>query len=479
MYKLEKASKNKYRIEKHGSMKADVVVYINEKLKADIRGDQSIEQLVSAATLKGVLSPVVGMPDIHEGYGLPIGGVMAMPEDGLVSAGAVGMDINCGARLVRSNISSKDLDRSTLRNLMIGIESKVPLGTGGKNRAGEIIPLEEIAKKGAAACVQKGFGVKEDLEHTEENGSLGRATLATCSKRAVERGRVQLGTLGAGNHFIDLLNVAEIYDEETARVFGLEKGNLAVMIHCGSRGFGHQVCTDYTEIFWNKAQELGIEIPLKGLAAAPIKSKEGQDYLEAMAASVNFAFANRQLIMHNVRTVFEEVLESGWKKLGLDLVYDVAHNIAKWEEHQGKKVLIHRKGATRALPKGHKLNPRTYLETGHPALIPGSMGTASYVVVGTKDCEESYYSVNHGAGRRLARGEAKRSVDLKEFEKWMEKKDILINERNLEFVKDESPFAYKNVEEVISVLEEQGMIKKVAKLEPIGVIIGVNRRRRR
>ncbi|MFC1651800.1 RtcB family protein [Patescibacteria group bacterium] len=478
MYILKQSEKNKYIIKKHSQMNADVVIYISEKIKNEIQKDRSIDQLIDAASLPKVINPVVGMPDIHEGYGLPIGGIMAMPENGLVSAGAVGMDINCGARLIRSEIKSKDLDRTTLRNLMLGIESKVPLGTGGKNRLGEIIPLEEIAKKGAGACVAHGFGVKEDLEHTEENGLLAPAILDTCSKRAVERGRVQLGTLGAGNHFIDLQNIVEIYDEDIADVFGLEKGNLSVMIHCGSRGLGHQVCTDYTDIFWDKAQKTGIEIPIKGLAAAPIESKEGQDYLEAMTVSVNFAFANRQMIMHDVRTVFENVLEQGWNKLGLDLVYDVAHNIAKWEEHKGKKVLIHRKGATRALPKNHKLNPKTYFETGHPALIPGSMGTASYVVVGTDKCEESYYSVNHGAGRKLARGEAKRSVSLKEFEKWMDQKGILINERNLENVKDESPFAYKNIEEVISVLEERGMIKKIAKLEPIGVIVGVDRRRR-
>ncbi len=478
MLLLKKADLNKYIIKKADPMLVDVVVFISEKLKGEIEKDFSIEQLVGAASLKGVMNPVVGLPDIHQGYGLPIGGVMAMKEDGLVSAGAVGMDINCGVRLIRSDIKANILDRPTLRNLMISIENKVPLGSGGKNLQGEIIPLEEIAKKGAGACIAHGFGVKEDLKHTEENGCLGPATLVTCSARAIARGRVQAGTLGAGNHFIDLQEVEEIYEPEIAEVFGLTKGNLAVMIHCGSRGLGHQVCTDYTEVFLRKSRQLGLYIPFKGLAAAPIKSKEGQDYLEAMTASVNFAFANRQMIMHNVRTVFEDVLGQGWQKLGLNLVYDVAHNIAKWEEHQGKKVLIHRKGATRALPKGHPLNPETYKETGHPAIIPGSMGTSSYVVVGTEKCIESYFSVNHGAGRRLARGEARRTVDLKGFEKWMEEQGILINERNLLNVKDESPFAYKDIEEVVSVLEERRMIKKVAKLKPIGVVIGVDRRHR-
>jgi len=475
MFNLEKETPNKYRIKKTGNMLVDAVIYTNEKMLQDIKDDLSIQQLTDAACLKGVIDPVVAMPDIHQGFGLPIGGIMAMDvKKGLISAGAVGMDINCGVRLMSTKIPAKELkEKPKLRALMKAIEERVPTGTGkrGTHELSELPSLEEVAKKGSKTIVDKGFGYPEDIDKTEENGCLAGGSLENVSKVAAKRGREQLSTLGGGNHFIDIQVVDEIYEPEIAEDFTLKKDHIVTMIHCGSRGFGHQICTDYTNVLWDTAKKFGIYIPQKGLAAAPIDSKEGKDYYSAMAAAVNFAFSNRQLILHDVREAYKEVFNDTKENLGLDMVYDVAHNIAKYEEMNGQEILIHRKGATRALPPKNKYNPQRYMNTGHPVLIPGSMATPSYVLVGTEKAKESYYSVNHGAGRVMSRHAAHKELSPKVFEEKMQ--DILLSERNYAKVIDESPMVYKNIDDVINILVDEGLCKKVAQLRPIGVIIGI------
>lgn len=472
-YTLVKDGINKWRIPKFGKMRVDAVVYVNDSLKDLLRDDQSLRQLVNAASLPGVVEPVIGMPDIHEGFGLPIGGVMAIEEKGVISAGAVGYDINCGVRLVRSDLEADYFTKDILYKLIERIEHYVPTGIGkkGKHKGITRVIFDDVVHNGVEAVIKAGFGKKSDLEYIEEGGKLEGADISAVSEEAQERGEEQLGTLGGGNHFIEIQKVEEILEENLAEKFGLFKGQLAVMIHTGSRGFGHQIATDYTKILWEAAKKYGIEVPEKGLAAAPIKSKEGQNYYKAMAAAVNFAFSNRQIIMFDVIRAFEDVLKKSEESMGFKLVYDVAHNIAKWEVHGGKRVLVHRKGATRALPAGHPQNPPSYNDTGHPALIPGSMGTGSYVVVGTEKAAETFYSVNHGAGRRLSRNQAKK-ISKEEFERSMG--DVVYNVRSYKDIVDESPLAYKDVEAVVSVLEERGITIPVAKLIPLAVVKGAD-----
>ncbi|MBE3578845.1 RtcB family protein [Caldanaerobacter subterraneus] len=472
-YTLVKDGINKWRIPKFGKMRVDAVVYVNDSLKDLLRDDQSLRQLVNAASLPGVVEPVIGMPDIHEGFGLPIGGVMAIEEKGVISAGAVGYDINCGVRLVRSDLEADYFTKDILYKLIERIEHYVPTGIGkkGKHKGITRVIFDDVVHNGVEAVIKAGFGKKSDLEYIEEGGKLEGADISAVSEEAQERGEEQLGTLGGGNHFIEIQKVEEILEENLAEKFGLFKGQLAVMIHTGSRGFGHQIATDYTKILWEAAKRYGIEVPEKGLAAAPIKSKEGQNYYKAMAAAVNFAFSNRQIIMFDVIRAFEDVLKKSEEEMGFKLVYDVAHNIAKWEVHGGKRMLVHRKGATRALPAGHPQNPPSYRDTGHPALIPGSMGTGSYVVVGTEKAAETFYSVNHGAGRRLSRNQAKK-ISKEEFERSMG--DVVYNVRSYKDIVDESPLAYKDVEAVVSVLEERGITIPVAKLIPLAVVKGAD-----
>lgn len=472
-YTLVKDGGNKWRIPKFGKMRVDAVVYVNDSLKELLRDDQSLRQLVNAASLPGVVEPVIGMPDIHEGFGLPIGGVMAIEEKGVISAGAVGYDINCGVRLIRSDLEADYFTKDILYKLIERIEHYVPTGIGKKGRHKGItrVIFDDVVHNGVEAVIKAGFGKKSDLEYIEEGGKLEGADISAVSEEAQERGEEQLGTLGGGNHFIEIQKVEEILEENLAEKFGLFKGQLAVMIHTGSRGFGHQIATDYTKILWEAAKRYGIEVPEKGLAAAPIKSKEGQNYYKAMAAAVNFAFSNRQIIMFDVIRAFEDVLKKSEEEMGFKLVYDVAHNIAKWEVHGGKRMLVHRKGATRALPAGHPQNPPSYRDTGHPALIPGSMGTGSYVVVGTEKAAETFYSVNHGAGRRLSRNQAKK-ISKEEFERSMG--DVVYNVRSYKDIVDESPLAYKDVETVVSVFEERGITIPVAKLIPLAVVKGAD-----
>ncbi|AZK59069.1 RNA-2',3'-PO4:RNA-5'-OH ligase [Candidatus Desulforudis audaxviator] len=469
---LVRDGKNRYRLVRTGKMRVDAVVYVNEVLLPLLRDDKSLEQLAHAAMLPGVINPVVGMPDIHEGFGLPIGGVMAVGEDGVISAGAVGMDINCGVRLIRTDLRVREVPVPQLKNLMLTVEDYVPTGVGKKSKHGELSRrlFERVARTGVRALVEQGVGAAADLEYIEEGGCLAGADLDAVSREAYKRGETQLGTLGGGNHFIEFQEVAELLEPALAERWGLFPGQLTVMIHTGSRGFGHQICTDFSRSHVTAAKKYGIELPNKGLACAPSNSPEGRQYFQAMACAVNFAFANRHLISHDVGRAFADVFRKEPEKLGFGLVYDVAHNIAKWERHGGRKVLVHRKGATRALPPGHEDNPRPYRETGHPALIPGSMGTSSYVLAGTERAAATFFSVNHGAGRVLSRGAAERTISREQFEESMGA--VLYNIRNFKEIVDESPLAYKDVDQVVQTLAEIGLTRKVARLRPLAVIKG-------
>lgn len=469
--RLKKIDHNRYLLPRQGKMKAEALVFLSDYLYREVLEDESLEQLAQAACLPGVCQPVVGMPDIHSGFGLPIGGVMAVDaRDGVVSAGAVGMDINCGVRLLTTGIHRREVDKARLRQLMDCIEEGVPTGIGKASRhikGGQVV--REVMVEGARALVKQGYGRPRDLEATEEGGCFPGADPDKVSREAHKRSN-QLATIGGGNHFIEIGYISQVPEEGIAGSLGLVKDYLTVMIHTGSRGFGHQVCNDYTKIMLKAGARYGIELPSKGLACVPIDSPEGRDYLGAMACAVNFAFGNRQLINHEVREAFGKVFQCSPDELGLDLVYDLAHNIAKFEDHSGRRLLVHRKGATRALPPGHPSNPDRYRATGHPVLIPGSMGTASYVVTGTEKNQVTFYSANHGAGRVMSRKAAWKKLCKNELAREME--NILTNTRDYKKILDEAPGAYKNIHEVVSTLSDIGLTRQVAQLRPLAVIKG-------
>ncbi|MEO0279140.1 MAG: RtcB family protein [candidate division WOR-3 bacterium] len=460
-------------------MKVPGIVYAKESMLKEIVDDGAHEQVANAAFLPGIVKASLAMPDIHFGYGLPIGGVIAtdMEEDGVVTPGGVGFDINCGVRLLRSNLSLKDVE-DKLEELIDEIFENVPSGVGStsglklsKNDA------KGVWRKGAKWAVEMGYGDKEDLDATESSGCLEFADPDLISERAYDRGRDQLGTLGSGNHFLEIQVVEEVFNERLAEKFGLFKGQITIMIHTGSRGFGHQVCTDFLKVMEGALKKYDIYVPDRQLACAPYKSKEGQDYLGAMACAANFAWANRQIITDFVRKSFEKVYKTGWKKLGLSLLYDVAHNIVKIEEHivdgKKKKLLVHRKGATRAFPKGHPELPETYRETGQPVIIPGDMGRASYVLCGTeKAMEETFGSTCHGAGRLMSRHQAEKVAKGKDIVKEMEKRGVIVRAASKRTLYEEIPEAYKDVSEVVEVVYKAGIAQLVAKMKPLAVVKG-------
>ena len=472
MSNLEQVSLNCYRLPTRKEMNAEALIFLKEELLDEFSEHEALHQLAQAATLPGVYQQVLGMPDIHSGFGLPIGGVMPMDaREGLVSAGAVGMDINCGVRLLRTNLPAETVKQSTLKSLLKSINKRVPSGVGKKSMHHQKVRqyFSRVITEGVPFLISQGLGRPEDLEAIEERGVLSGVSVNSLSKEALGRGD-QLSTIGGGNHFIEIGYVDKIFDQQAAYYFGLEKGKLTIMIHTGSRGFGHQICTDYTGIMKRAAQKSQLPLPHAGLAAAPVLSKEGQDYLSAMSAAVNFAFCNRQWITHDIREAFTEALGGSDHNYDLGLVYDVAHNIAKFEEIEGKSLLIHRKGAVRALPAGHPLNPPLYQETGHPVIIPGSMGTPSYVVVGGPQASHTFYSANHGAGRVMSRRAAKKNIDVEDFKKQMG--GVILWSKKTQAFLDEAPRAYKNIEPVVDTLAEIGVTNKVARLKPLAVIKG-------
>jgi len=474
-FQLESSDGLRHRIRKHGQMRTDVVVYASEALLEHIRQDLSLEQAANVATLPGIVGPSLAMPDIHQGYGFPIGGVAATDlEHGVVSPGGVGFDINCGVRLVRSTLSETDV-RPRLKELVDQVFRDVPCGTGGSGFIGvDSKQLLGVLEQGARWMVENGYGEQRDAEFAEAGGMLDDADPDQVSERARTRGRPQLGTLGSGNHFLEIQFVESIHDADAARAMGLEIEQVVVLIHSGSRGLGHQVCTDYLARMGPAMKRHDITLPDRQLACVPIQSEEGQAYLAAMRAAANFAWANRQGIMHFLRLSFRKVFGAAAR---LALIYDVCHNIAKHERYvvDGKKrdVLVHRKGATRAYPPGHREIPQAYRDIGQPVLIPGSMGTASWVLAGAEGAmRETFGSVCHGAGRMLSRTAAKKGRNAREVQKKLEEQGILVRSETRDGILEEIPEAYKNVDEVIEVVHAAGLARKVARLRPMGVIKG-------
>jgi len=462
------------RDERRG-MRTDVIIYASKELIDQIRKDQSLEQAMNVATLPGIVGYSLAMPDIHQGYGFPIGGVAATDiQSGVVSPGGVGFDINCGVRLVRTNLTQDEV-RPRLREVVNQLFRDIPCGTGseGPIRLSNA-QLDQVLVEGARWAVRQGYGVERDAEFAEEGGCLPGADPDKVSAKAKERGRPQLGTVGSGNHFLEVQWVEQIHDEEAARAMGLELNQVTVLIHCGSRGLGHQVCTDYLAEMGAAMKRYNITLPDRQLACVPIQSPEGQAYLAAMRASANFAWANRQVILHFLRGSLEKLFG---KDVRVDLVYDVAHNIAKEETHivdgQKRRVLVHRKGATRAFPPGHREIPAAYRQIGQPVLIPGSMGTASWVLVGTERAmQETFGSVCHGAGRLMSRTAAKKGRNAREVQERLEQQGILVRSETRDGILEEVPEAYKNVDQVIEVVHAAGLARKVARLRPMAVIKG-------
>lgn len=456
-------------------MKVPARAYLSSKMLEDAFKDRSLGQLVNVATLPGIVKYSIAMPDMHEGYGFPIGGVAAMRiEDGVISPGGVGYDINCGMKLLRSEYTEREI-KPYLDKLAGRIQEEVPSGLGeGRQKKMDLAHIEKIMEGGAQMIVEDGEGEREDIENCESGGRLPQADSSLVSDHAKDRGRDQVGTLGSGNHFLEIQRVAEIYDEEAAKAFGLFQDQVVIMIHTGSRGLGHQIATDYIKVMMGAMKKYGIELPDRELAACPIKSIEGQNYLSAMACGANYAWANRQRIAHFIRKAWKDVI--GEKYSGLEAVYDVAHNVAKIEKHEidGKEMelCLHRKGATRAFPPNHPELPGRYKESGQPVLIPGSMGTSSYILAGTESGKDAFYSANHGAGRAMSRKEATRRVSGPEVVKELEKRGIIVKCRSSRGIAEEAPLAYKDVDNVVEVVSRAGLSKKVARVVPLAVVKG-------
>jgi len=467
-----------WEIEKTGAMKVPVRIFATEKLFKEIETG-AVQQQKNVATLPGIQKACLGMPEMHWGNGFSIGGVAAFDEKekGIVSPGGVGYDINCGMRLIRTGLKFSEL-KPKLKELTEVLFKLIPAGVGekGKIRLSRE-ELSELFARGAEYAVEKGYGWKSDLERTEEKGRMKAANPEKVSEKAFKRGLAQSGTLGSGNHFLEIQEVSDIFNEKTAKAYGLFKGQAVIMLHSGSRGSGHQIATDYIHVMLKAMEKYKIKVPDKQLACAPINSEEGQDYLEAMNCGVNYAFANRQAMCHWIRKGFEEVLGQKAEELGMEMIYDVCHNVAKFEKHEiegkMKKLLVHRKGATRAMPKNREENPSLYITEGHPAIIPGSMGTASYVLKGTETgLKEAFASVCHGAGRVMSRHAAMRLKTGKQVQKELEAKGEIIMGASFSGLAEEMPEAYKDIDEVIKSVELSEIGEKVSRHIPKAVIKG-------
>ena len=478
---IERIDQNRYRIPRDykPGMRVDGIIYADERLLPSILADRAAEQVANVAFLPGIQSASLAMPDIHWGYGFCIGGVAATDPDegGVISPGGVGYDINCGVRLVRTELAAKDV-KSRVPELTQTLFANIPCGVG---RTGRIkfsdSEQKHILAEGSKYVVSRGFGVAEDLLHTEAGGCLADADPDAVSPRAYERGRGQCGTLGSGNHFMEIQVVDEIFDAKAAEVFGLEVGQVTVMIHSGSRGLGYQVCDDSLKTLQSAPAKYGIELPDRQLVCAPIDSGQGRRYLSAMQSAANYAWANRQMLMHILRQTFAEFFGQPWRDLGMQLIYDVAHNIAKFETHkvQGreKRLCVHRKGATRSLGPGHPEVPARYRTLGQPVIIPGDMGRCSYLLVGqAKAMEQTFGSTCHGAGRLMSRGAAIRSAKGRNIRRELADKGITAIARGRRGLDEEQPEAYKDVNMVVNVVHNAGLSKKVCRMRPMGVIKG-------
>ncbi len=477
--KLRQVDEYRWEIPREGKMRTRGLIFASRQMISKIQEDQSLQQVANVATLPGIEGSSLAMPDIHWGYGFPIGGVAAFNlEEGIVSPGGVGYDINCGVRLLRTNLRREEAE-ARIEELVNTLFYNIPAGVGSRRKDMKLsLPtLKEVLRYGSEWAVKQGFGSAADLDHIEARGRIDGADPELISEFALNRGKDQLGTLGSGNHFVEVGYVAEIYDEQVAYALGLSREQVTVIVHTGSRGLGHQVCDDYIKVMLKAAAKYGIELPDRQLCCAPLTSPEGKQYLAAMAGAANFAFANRQMITHWVRESFEQVLKMGPRDLGLELVYDVAHNIAKIEEHtvngKKKKLCIHRKGATRAFPPQHPEVPEAYRQTGQPVLIPGDMGRYSFVLVGTqKALEETFGSTCHGAGREMSRHAAMKVAKGRSIVREMAAKGIIIRGAGRGTIDEEISEAYKDVEDVVGVAHGAGISRKVAKLKPLGVMKG-------
>jgi tRNA-splicing ligase RtcB len=468
LYEIPRSYREDMRVPAH--------IFINDIMLDDVLGDRSLDQMVNVATLPGIVKVALAMPDIHQGYGFPIGGVaaFAIEDGGIISPGGIGYDINCGVRLLGVNMTLEEI-KPYLEELATALFHVVPsgVGRGGKLKLSEK-ELDKVLKDGAVHMLDLGYGTQGDIEFCEEGGTMAEANPDAISDRAKKRGADQLGTLGSGNHFLELQVVDEIYDAKTAEVFGLKPNHIVVMIHCGSRGLGHQNCTDYVRTMLPKLDSWGIVLPDKELACAPFKSPEGKEYYASMCASANFAWANRHLIGHWVRETFEKVIG---QTVQLRTIYDVSHNMGKKEKHMvngsQKELIVHRKGATRAFPAGRPEVPSAYRSTGHPVFVPGTMGTSSYIMVGTEQgLEHAFGSCCHGAGRRMSRMKAKKTVRGSTLRQELEAAGIIIRSDSDPGLAEEAPIAYKDVDNVVKVVEQAGLSKRVARVKPIAVIKG-------
>ena len=479
---INKIKENIYEIPKGTQpwMRVPARIYASDALVKKMRQDKTFAQAVNAAALPGIYKHSIVLPDGHQGYGFPIGGVAATDyETGVISPGGVGYDINCGVRLLRTNLDENDV-RPKIRELIDQLFNEVPTGVG---RQGKIAlqgqrGVEAVLEGGSRWAVEKGYGWEQDLDHQEANGCINLADASQVSDHAKNRGKSQVGTLGSGNHFLEIQLVDQIFDEAGAKAMGITReGQVMIMIHSGSRGLGHQVCGDYIKVMTSAMRKYNIEVPDRELCCAPTTSPEGQAYLGAMSAAANYAFANRQTMMHWTREAFGKIMGQSPEDMNMHLIYDVAHNMGKVEEHdidgKTKKVVVHRKGATRAFPPGHPETPSAYKAIGQPVIIPGTMGTASYVLLGNeKAMALSFGSTAHGAGRFMSRSKAKRTFFGKEVQKELSERGILVRATKGIVIAEEAPGAYKDVDEVVRVSDSVGIATKAVRLRPIGVIKG-------
>jgi len=461
-------------------MRVPGIVFADEELLEKMKTDRTLEQSANVAHLPGIYKYSITLPDGHEGYGFPIGGVAATDyEEGVISPGGVGYDINCGVRLLTTNLTEQDI-RPKLADLTNKIFNNVPCGLGSRRKDYRITTseLDRLMSEGVPWLVEQGMGWKEDIQHCEEKGHMETANPEKVSATAKNRGTTQMGTLGSGNHFLEIQKVGKIYNPDVAKAFGItQEGQVTVMIHCGSRGFGHQICSDYLRVMERAVHKYKIALPDRELACAPGGSKEAEDYFQAMSCAVNYAFCNRQAITHWVRQSFEQVFKQPAETFGLQLIYDVAHNIAKIEEHQvngqRKKVWIHRKGATRAFPPNHPDVPMDYCSFGQPVIIPGSMGSNSWLLVGAaKAMDVTFGSTAHGAGRMMSRSAAKRRFWGGDIKRALEKRGIVVRSASSVVLAEEADLAYKNVDKVVEVSDKVGIATRVARLLPIAVVKG-------
>ncbi len=473
--KLQRITPYKWLLPKHSrdGMNVNALIFASQKLINELE-DEAVTQLTNVTMLPGVIEPVCGMPDIHWGYGLPMGAVGAFDlKEGIISSGMTGFDINCGIHMIKTNLTTKDV-KGKLNGLINEIFKNVPTGVGCESAIKLTnAELDNILTSGGKWCLKNNYCTREDLECMEENGLMNGADASKVSNSAKSRGRPQLGTLGAGNHFLEIQKVETIMDEKIAQAFGLKKEHITVMIHCGSRGLGHQIATDYLQIMQNASQKYSIKLPDPQLVCAPVNSEEGQSYYKAMQCAVNYAFANRLVITQSVRKSFENVFKMTWQEMEMETVYDICHNIAKIETFENRKLLVHRKGSTRSLPAGNEKIPVRYRNVGQPVLIAGSMGTASYVMVGTeKATTESFGSSCHGSGRSMSRHGAIKQYSGETIRKELLKEGIIAKASNPKVLAEEAPNAYKDVDEVVKSVHEAGLSRMVCRVTPLGVVKG-------